>query len=144
MNMKNATLAMAIAAIVSVLSMSSCKHIEYVVQKEYLHDTLRSHSIDKDSIVVKDSIIYIQKNDTVKIIEWHSKNRIILKTDTFERKIAVVDSIPYPVEVEMKLGAYDRIALESGRFLLPLFLILLAILVTYAVVKSKALFFLKK
>ena len=55
----------------------------------------------RDSIHVKDSIVYRYRHDTVFVDRWHTEWRDRRKTDSVlvRDSIRVHDSIPYPVEV---------------------------------------------
>lgn len=98
--------------IVAVLALMSACRTSYVpvekivYQKMAIHDTAHI----SDSVLIHDSILVVQKGDTVYKDKWHTETirKYIYKNsvDSF----AKVDSIPYPVEKE--LTKWEKFRLE--------------------------------
>lgn len=109
--------------------LSSCGHERYIIAPpEVIHDTVVEHTIISDTVIRKDSV-YVEryvKGDTVFVerdkshYEYNGKVRV----DTFIRIKTDTLSVPYEVVKEKELNLYDRVALASGRWLLPLLLII--------------------
>lgn len=110
-----------------------------------VHDTVVEHTILSDTVIKKDSV-YVEryvKGDTVFVekskehYEFNGKFRV----DTLYKSRTDTLTITNVVEVEKELNAYDRVALAGGRWLLPLFLLLLAIsaVALYFKLKTKGL-----
>ena len=80
------------------LFLVSCSHTKYV---EVPVETIKTEYIQQikyDSIYSKDSIYIQSKGDTVYINKTNYKYKYLLRTDT----ICKIDSIPYPVRVEVE------------------------------------------
>jgi len=106
---------------------NSCKTIQYVpietirTEKEYIN------LIRIDSIYMKDSIYIRALNDTVFIDKYQYIYRNIYIADTVS--ILKVDSIPYPVKVEVDKIIYKRKFIDTVQIwllymLLPMIIIL--------------------
>ena len=109
---------MAVAVILFVMSMfCKCTTVRYVPVTEYRDryvnktDTL----MEKDSVLVHDSISVLVRGDTVFTYKYHIqyKDRYIArnKSDT----LIVRDSIPYKVKVGKQLSKTDRAFLNIGK-----------------------------
>lgn len=110
-----------------------------------VHDTVVEHSILSDTVVRKDSV-YVEryvKGDTVFVekskehYEYNGKFRV----DTVYKSRTDTLTITNVVEVEKELNSYDKVALASGRWLLPLFILLLVVgaVVAYFKLRTKGL-----
>lgn len=120
--------------------LSSCGHEKLIyVPGPSVHDTVVEHSILSDTVVKKDSV-YVEryvKGDTVFVerdkshYEYNAKVRV----DTLYKSRVDTLTITNVVEVEKELNAYDKVALASGRWLLPLLLIIVIFLVVRAIYK---------
>lgn len=105
-----------ILLVILSLLFSSCKSIQYVpvetVRTEYktntVHDSVFVESIKHDSVVI------MQKGDTVFVSKWHTlykdrwRERLI--TDTLIK----IDSIQIPYPVEKKLTKWQQIKMDVG------------------------------
>ena len=99
-----ATAIMKLGVIVAVIwLLCSCKHIEYVSVPEVHTDTLYISKTQHDSVYVKDSVYLHEytKGDTIFIekMQWHTKWRERLLTDTIYRSKVDSVAVPYPVQV---------------------------------------------
>ena len=114
-----------------LLSLCSCKlgkeiqvervEVPVVVTQEH---TVESVKIDhvRDTLIQRDSVIYWQNGDTVRIEKWHylQGSTNVVRVDTLH----VYDSVPYPVkvetvitkveEVEKKLKWYQKLLMWIG------------------------------
>lgn len=113
-----------------LLSLVSCKTIQYVPQIEYRDSVRYVTSIDSIKFTSYDSIYIKERGDTVFMERWKTvfKDRISVKTDTI--KITTVKETPYPVEVEKKLTASQKFKLTTYRYILIL-LVVLAVYLAY-------------
>lgn len=114
---------------------TSCKHTEYVIQKETVRDTLIQHQTRHDSIYLHDSIYIREKGDTV-IIE-KTRYKYVNKNLHDTLYISHTDTVPQIVEVERKLTIKEKFYMKSGEYLLPLFLIILTGIIVYIITKLR-------
>ena len=80
-----------------VLFIASCKQTEYVTIPSVERDSIYITKVEKDSVLVRDSIIIRSNADTVFVEKWKTIYKSRVSTDTMY--IERTDSIPYPVEV---------------------------------------------
>lgn len=113
-----------------ILLLSSCKSVKYVPVTEY-----RDRYVSKtdsflrvDSVYLHDSVSVFMKGDTVYMAKVRFKDRLKYIYNTKTDTVAVHDSIPYPVkvEVEKKQTFIDKVVSEVGQFVCA---ILISILV---------------
>ena len=77
----------------------SCKSIQYVPIETIRYEKEYINVIRIDSVYMRDSIYIRQLNDTILIDKYQYIYRNIYLSDTVQ--VFRVDSIPYPVEVEV-------------------------------------------
>lgn len=122
-------IALAVGFFAAVLFGCKTRVIEVPVERwRTVHDTTRIVICEYDSIAVQDSVAWEHYRDSVdKYYEMHREIRLRFVHDTVDRKVMVHDSIEVPVRVEVpaELSVKEKVYLAAGRWLLPLFLILL-------------------
>ena len=119
---------------VMLVTLTGCRSVKYIPVTEY-RDRYVSKTdsfIKTDSVYLHDSVTVFEKGDTVYISKTRFKDRLKYiynaKTDT----IAVHDSIPYPVkvEVEKRQSALDKVFAWLGKMAAILFVVF-AVLIVY-------------
>lgn len=136
--MKRLLIALAVA--LTALFTTSCGGYKYIyVDGPVTHDTIVEHQIIRDSVFAHDSIYmhdYV-KGDTIYKDKYVYKYiyKDAYKVDTFLKTSVDTITITKVQEVEKDLNAYDTLALKSGRWLFPLFIILLCVGVVIAYFK---------
>lgn len=129
--MKNCKLLLALAA----LMLAGCKQVEYVMMPVVHTDTLYQSKVQRDSVYVHDSIVVEHTGDTITISRWRDRWRDRWRIDTIYR--SSVDSIPYPVEVqvevERKLTWMQQTQIYIGR----LSVLLIVLFIAYNVWKER-------
>lgn len=83
-----------------LLVLAGCKQIEYVSVPSTERDSIYITKIEKDSILVKDSVFVKSKNDTIFVERWKVEYRSKILADTLYIEKVDSVSVPYPVEVE--------------------------------------------
>ena len=119
----------------TALIFCSCRSIEYVPVETVRTDTLWQKIVERDSIIVSDSVIVREKGDTVIMERWHTKYRDRLKTDTMY--VSKTDSIQVPYPVEKKLTRWQTFCIDYGKVMLGASVILLAFVIIWLVRKIK-------
>ena len=114
---------------------SGCKSIEYVPVETVRTDTLWQKIVERDSIIVNDSVIVREKGDTVMIEKWHTKYRDRLKTDTMY--VSKTDSVQVPYPVEKKLTRWETFCIDYGKVMLGASVVLVAFIIIWLVRKIK-------
>lgn len=93
----------AIFLLILAIFATSCKHIEYITVPELHTDTLYVSKTQHDSVYVKDSIYVHEwaKGDTVYVekMQWQTRWRERVRTDTVYKSHTDSIRVPYPVEV---------------------------------------------
>ena len=124
---------------VMLVTMTGCRSVKYIPVTEY-RDRYVSKTdsfIKTDSVYLHDSVTVFAKGDTVYIAKIRFKDRLKYiynaKTDT----IAVHDSIPYhvKVEVEKRQSALDKVFTWLGKMAGILFVVF-AVLIVYNLVRK--------
>ena len=124
---------------VMLVTLTGCRSVKYIPVTEY-RDRYVSKTdsfIKTDSVYLHDSVTVFAKGDTVYIAKIRFKDRLKYiynaKTDT----IAVHDSIPYPVkvEVEKSKSALDKVFTRLGKMAGILFVVF-AVLIVYNIVRK--------
>ena len=124
---------------VMLVTLTGCRSVKYIPVTEY-RDRYVSKTdsfIKTDSVYLHDSVTVFAKGDTVYISKIRFKDRLKYiynaKTDT----IAVHDSIPYPVnvEVEKRQSALDKVFAWLGKMAGILFVVF-AVLIVYNLVRK--------
>lgn len=95
------------AAAIALLLLSGCKVVEREVPVvvEHTHHTA-SVDVQRDTLLMRDSVVHIIKGDTVRVERWHYVNdvREVLRMDT------VRDTVPRVVTVtEVRTKADGRV-----------------------------------
>lgn len=117
-------------ALIACIIMFGCKSTEYIpvetIRTEY--KTKTDTFIQKDSVLIKDSVFIHSKGNTLLYEKWHTKyvdrwrDRII--TDTLIK----TDSIRAPYPVERKLSKWEQFKMDCGGFLLGVIIVFFIIL----------------
>ena len=115
------------------LCIGSCTRTLYVpVESEHVTtDTVRSVQLRVDSVWLRDSIVTLQRGDTVWIERYRDRYRYLLTTDTLwqTHTDSVVKREPYPVEVvkevPRQLSWWQSIRLWIGNVSLGVILLVL-------------------
>ena len=116
-------------------SLSSCKSVKYVPVTEY-----RDRYVSKtdsflrvDSVYLHDSVSVMVRGDTIYMTKTRYKDRYKYIYNTRTDTVAVHDSIPYPVkvEVEKKQTFMDKVASKIGHFVCFILLPIMAFLLLY-------------
>ena len=128
-----------LALAVMLVTLTGCRSVRYVPVTEY-RDRYVSKTdsfIKTDSVYLHDSVNVFVRGDTVYISKTRFKDRLRFvynaKTDT----VAVHDSIPYPVkvEVEKRLSAIDKVFIWLGKMAGILFVVF-TVLIVYNLVRK--------
>lgn len=103
---------------VMLVMLTGCRSVKYVPVTEY-RDRYVSKTdsfIKTDSVYLHDSVSVFTKGDTVYMTKTRYKDRIRLVYHTKTDTVAVHDSIPYPVkvEVEKKQTFIDKMVMGFG------------------------------
>jgi hypothetical protein len=95
-----------VLTIVLCLVFHGCRSLPPAVAPE-VHNNYNGHDRDHssargDSVIIRDSIVYRWKHDTLFVDRWHTEFRDRWRHDTLTLKdsIHVQDSVPYPVYVD--------------------------------------------
>ena len=112
-----------VAAIVGLLLcalMGSCTTTEYVTVEKVRTDTVVQTKVQRDSVIMKDSIHVTERGETIQIDRWHTRYLVKERFDTLYR--ATHDTIPqpYPVikEVPAELPWWQQTRLHLANILL--------------------------
>ena len=124
---------------VMLVTLTGCRSVRYVPVTEYMdrYVSKTDSFIKTDSVYLHDSVTVFAKGDTVYISKTRFKDRLKYiynaKTDT----IAVHDSIPYPVkvEVEKRQSALNKVFTWLGKMAGILFVVF-AVLIVYNLVRK--------
>ena len=119
---------------VMLVTLTGCRSVKYIPVTEYMdrYVSKTDSFIKTDSVYLHDSVTVFAKGETVYISKTRFKDRLKYiynaKTDT----IAVHDSIPYPVkvEVEKRQSALDKVFAWLGKMAAILFVVF-AVLIVY-------------
>lgn len=126
---------MLVALAMMLASLASCKSVKYVPVTEY-RDRYVSKTdsfLKVDSVYLHDSVSVFIRGDTVYTTKTRYKDRLKYIYNTRTDTVAVHDSIPYPVkvEVEKKQTFIDKVASMVGRFVYAVLPTLFVILIAY-------------
>lgn len=95
-----------------VLSLCSCKQIEYVPYKVETKDSIYLNKYIRDSIYVTTEKETVVKNDTIYVTKTQYKYKERLLTDTMY--VERIDSIQVPYPVEKKLSKWQQTCVNYG------------------------------
>jgi hypothetical protein len=104
--------------LVALLSLlfQGCKSIQYVpvetVRTEYVTKT--DTFLQKDSLVLHDSVYIHSKGDTVWYEKWHTKYKDRIVTKIVVDSFIKTDSIQVPYPVEKKLTRWQQVKMDWG------------------------------
>lgn len=120
--------------VLMALLLAGCKSVKYVPVTEY-HDRYVSRTdtmLRVDSVYLHDSVSVMMRGDTVFTTKTRYKDRLKYVYNTKTDTVAVHDSIPYPVkvEVERKETWLEKVTDTAGKAALALCAVL-AVLVAY-------------
>lgn len=124
-------------ALLLVLVLAGCKHIEYV---PVMHTELKTHmerDTIRDSIYVDNSVSYRVAGDTVyrdKVTTvYRDRWRVRIQGDT----IKVRDSVRVPVPVEKELSNWERAQLHTGGVVIRLMALGMVVALIYLLWKLR-------
>lgn len=124
---------------VMLIMLTGCRSVKYVPVTEY-RDRYVSKTdsfIKTDSVYLHDSVSVFTKGDTVYIAKTRYKDRLRFVYNTKIDTVAVHDSIPYPVkvQVEKKQSAIDKVFAWLGKMASILFVVF-TVLIVYNLVRK--------
>ena len=124
---------------VMLVTLTGCRSVRYVPVTEY-RDRYVSKTdsfIKTDSVYLHDSVTVFAKGDTVYISKTRFKDRLKYIYHTNTDTVAVHDSIPYPVkvEVEKRQSSIDKVFTWLGKMAGILFVVF-AVLIVYNLVRK--------
>lgn len=106
--------------IIALLTLTSCKSIEYVPIESIKHQDREIERVKIDTI--RDSRVVFIKGDTV--IDTRYRERVSIQRDTCY--ISIRDSISVPCFVEKKLSKWQQTKVDYGGYAMLLVLFLVA------------------
>lgn len=127
-------------AVAILLSAGCTRHVVQPVETLHIRsDTLRSHSLRIDSVILRDSVVLIERGDTVIREVWRQRDRLLRSddsrhsshTDTLIREIPV--EIEKRVETAGPLSTPQKIRMRAG----DLFIAIILILTIYLILKNR-------
>lgn len=124
---------------VMLVTLTGCRSVKYIPVKEY-RDRYVSKTdsfIKTDSVYLHDSVTVFAKGETVYISKTRYKDKFKNVYHTNTDTVAVHDSIPYPVkvEVEKRQSAIDKVFTWLGKMAGILFVVF-AVLIVYNLVRK--------
>ena len=119
---------------VMIVTMTGCRSVRYVPVTEY-RDRYVSKTdsfIKTDSVYLHDSVSVFAKGDTIYMAKTRYKDRFKIVYHTKTDTVAVHDSIPYPVkvEVEKRQSAIDKVFVCLGK-MAGILLVVFTVLIVY-------------
>lgn len=117
--------------LVSLLSLVSCKSIQYVPVETVRTDTVYQSKVLHDSIHVHDSTFVTVKGDTLRIEHWHTKYIDKQVHDTVYKAHTDTIAVPYPVE--KKLSWWQQAKVDFAEYVI----LGLLILMVYLCIKTR-------
>ena len=119
---------------VMLMTLAGCRSVKYVPVTEY-RDRYVSKTdsfLKVDSVYLHDSVSVFVRGDTIFTTKTRYKDRLKYIYNTKTDTVAVHDSIPYPVkvEVEKKQSAIDKVLTGLGK-IAGILLVVFAVLVVY-------------
>lgn len=121
--------------ILALLSLASCKQVQYVPVETVRLDSIYLTQTLRDSIVRYDSVYVRDKGDTLYVERWKYLYRDKVRVDTL---VSVrVDTLAVPYPVEKRLTCWERVKMEAGGVAIGGFFLLLAAIVAYIVYRSR-------
>ena len=121
--------------ILALLSLASCKQVQYVPVETVRLDSIYLTQTLRDSIVRYDSVYVRDKGDTLYVERWKYLYRDKVRVDTM---VSVrVDTLAVPYPVEKRLTRWEWVKMEAGGVAIGGFFLLLAAIVAYIVYRSR-------
>lgn len=116
---------------VTLVALTGCRSVKYVPVTEYRYVSKTDSFIKTDSVYLHDSVSVFTKGDTVYIAKIRYKDRFKIVYHTKTDTVAVHDSIPYPVkvEVEKRQSAIDKVFAWLGKMAGILFVVFTVLIV---------------
>lgn len=96
-----------------ILALGGCKIVKYVPVETIKHDSIYINKVQKDSILMKDSVYIREKGDTVWVEKWKTKYVSKYLTDTIYRER--IDSIQVPYPIEKELSKWEKRFISIGK-----------------------------
>ena len=124
---------------VMLVTLTGCRSVKYIPVTEY-RDRYVSKTdsfIKTDSVYLHDSVTVFAKGDTVYIANIRFKDRFKIVYNTKTDTVAVHDSIPYPVkvEVEKRKSSIDKVFTWIGK-MAGILLVVFTVLIVYNLVRK--------
>ena len=112
----------AAAGLMVLLFLTSCKHTEYVTVERVKTDTTYINKVQRDSVLLHDSIHVKEKGDTVWIERWHTRWENHLTHDTLYQYRVDSVPVPYPVPeyIEKQLTWWQQTRLHIANVMMYL------------------------
>lgn len=121
------------------MTLTGCRSVKYVPVTEYRNRYVSKTDsfIKTDSIYLHDSVSVMMRGDTVYMTKTRYKDRLKYIYHTKTDTVAVHDSIPYPVkvEVEKRQSAIDKLLTGLGK-ISGMLLVVFAVLIVYNLVRK--------
>lgn len=125
-----------IVALFSLLT--SCRTpVRYVPVETVRTDSVFFNSIRIDSVLIHDSISIIQRGDTVTEYRYRYIYKYRDRVDTLYINRTDSIRVPYPVEIEKKLTAWQRMKMDVGGWAMAVVIVAILIVVGRMVYKLK-------
>lgn len=121
--------------LLAVLSLASCKQVQYVPVETVRLDSIYLTQIQRDSIYKYDSIYVRDKGDTVFVDRYKYMFVDKLKRDTMY--LSRIDTIRIPYPVEKKLSRWEQLRLDVGGYAICTVIVMILVIVGYMVYKLK-------
>lgn len=124
---------------VMLMTLTGCRSVKYVPVTEY-RDRYVSKTdsfLKVDSVYLHDSVSVFVRGDTIFTTKTRYKDRLKYIYNTKTDTVAVHDSIPYPVkvEVEKRQSALDKVFTWLGKMAGILFVVF-TVLIVYNLVRK--------
>ena len=101
-------------------------------------DTLLQTQLRVDSFRQHDSVAVMLKGDTVRIAEYHFRDKVKMVRDTLYKSVTDTARIAVPCPVERKLTRWERIKQEAGGLAIgALALTVIAVVVVWLIKKFR-------
>ena len=120
-----------------LVTLTGCRSVKYIPVTEYMYVSKTDSFIKTDSVHLHDSVSVFAKGDTIYMTKTCYKDRFKIVYHTKTDTVAVHDSIPYPVkvEVEKSQSALDKVFTWLGKMAGILFVVF-AVLIVYNLVRK--------
>ena len=121
--------------LLAVLSLASCKQVQYVPVETVRLDSIYLTQIQRDSIYKYDSIYVRDKGDTVFVDRYKYMFIDKVRVDTMVSVRVDTLAVPYPVEKE--LTRWEQFRLDVGGYAIFAVVVTILIAVGYMIYKLK-------